>query len=401
MATRLAIMGSHVIPYRTSLYRRLAAVADLEILVIYGDPYGVKPGESGWGVRDFVWDGDHLSGYPHVFLPNVAPRPHPSRFFGRVNPSLPAALARFRPDATLVMGYGGLYQLGALAAAKALGSRVLYTSDTNVLGDPTGAKGLVKRQLVGGLYRLIDTFLVTGTRNREHFEAFGVPRERMYEFPWAVDNDAFIAQAERLAPERETLRAEFGVPRGATCVLAVSALQPWKNIDELIRGVARVPNAYLLVVGSGPDHARLGALASDFLPARHRFAGFMNQSELGRAYVAGDVFAACSRYEPWGLTCNEAMCFGLPIVASDRVGSATDLVVPGETGRVYPLGDIPRLAEALREAAALAANVDALRVKVRARLRSFSTEAQVEGLLRALHRDRTRRSTDLPHFCDA
>jgi len=76
--------------------------------------------------------------------------------------------------------------------------------------------------------------------------------------------------------------------------------------------------------------------------------GFRNQAELPRLYAMGDVFVLPSEDEPWGLVINEAMCSGLPIVASERVGAAADLVQPGYNGFRFPPGDRPALAQALR-----------------------------------------------------
>ena len=67
------------------------------------------------------------------------------------------------------------------------------------------------------------------------------------------------------------------------------------------------------------------------------FAGFLNQSQISQAYAAADVFALASGWdETWGVVVNEAMNFGLPVVVSDKVGCAADLVAHGENGYVFP-----------------------------------------------------------------
>ena len=62
------------------------------------------------------------------------------------------------------------------------------------------------------------------------------------------------------------------------------------------------------------------------------FLGFRNQTQLPACYALADVFVLPSRYEAWGLVVNEAMCSGLPIIASDKVGAARDLVREGVNG---------------------------------------------------------------------
>ena len=55
-------------------------------------------------------------------------------------------------------------------------------------------------------------------------------------------------------------------------------------------------------------------------------------------YVAADVFALLSERETWGVVVNEAAACGLPLVLSDRVGAAHDLLRDGENGRLVPAG---------------------------------------------------------------
>jgi glycosyltransferase involved in cell wall biosynthesis len=78
------------------------------------------------------------------------------------------------------------------------------------------------------------------------------------------------------------------------------------------------------------------------------FAGFLDQTQIAKAYAVADVFTLFSGYdETWGLVVNEAMNFGLPVVVSDRVGSAADLVRQGENGLVVAHQDVPGLARGL------------------------------------------------------
>ena len=82
---------------------------------------------------------------------------------------------------------------------------------------------------------------------------------------------------------------------------------------------------------------------------RAMFVGFQNQSALPALFAASDIFVLPSSDEPWGLVVNEAMASGLPVIVSDDVGAATDLVQGRGTGRTYPVGDVERLADCLSE----------------------------------------------------
>jgi glycosyltransferase involved in cell wall biosynthesis len=123
------------------------------------------------------------------------------------------------------------------------------------------------------------------------------------------------------------------IPKKAPLVL----VQAFRRVRE------RVPCA-LLIVGDGELRPEVQAAAG---PDVH-LAGFLNQSELPDAYAAADVFCLPSVFhETWGLVVNEALNFGLPVVVSDKVGCAADLVRPGWNGEVVPAGDPAPLADAL------------------------------------------------------
>ena len=69
-------------------------------------------------------------------------------------------------------------------------------------------------------------------------------------------------------------------------------------------------------------------------------------------YVVADVFALLSRHEPWGVVVNEAAACGLPLVLSDRVGAAFDLLEDGRNGFLVPADDVSAAAGAMRALAA-------------------------------------------------
>ncbi len=121
-------------------------------------------------------------------------------------------------------------------------------------------------------------------------------------------------------------------------MLYVAKLIPKKAPLVLLEAFARVRERHrcaLLFVGEGELRPELEAAAG---PDVH-LAGFLNQSELPEAYVAADVFCLPSvLHETWGLVVNEALNFGLPVVVSDKVGCAADLVRPGWNGFVVPAG---------------------------------------------------------------
>lgn len=142
-------------------------------------------------------------------------------------------------------------------------------------------------------------------------------------------------------------------------VVCVSRLVARKGQDVLIRGMSRVservPEAALLIVGGGPDEARLRSMAAEAPAGSVFFAGQVSEKDLPRYYSVGDVFAMPCRtrlmgmeVEGWGNVFIEASACGKPIVVGDS-GGACETVVNGETGLLVRGDDVAQVADAVSE----------------------------------------------------
>jgi len=110
---------------------------------------------------------------------------------------------------------------------------------------------------------------------------------------------------------------------------------------------ARVPGARLLVVGDGPDRARLEETAARLGVADVvAFAGFLPRAEKARLMREAWVLVQPSPKEGWGLTVIEAGACGTAVVAADSPG-LRDSVRRDDTGILVPFGDVSALADAL------------------------------------------------------
>jgi glycosyltransferase involved in cell wall biosynthesis len=186
-----------------------------------------------------------------------------------------------------------------------------------------------------------------GTLSRESLVANGADPARVRLFANTIDVDAWGDRADGLAARRAELRAGLGLAPDDVAVLSVGRLAPEKGLDTLVRAAAADPRLVVVVAGEGPEREALRALATD-LSTRLVLAGDVSWQRLAEIYVACDVFALLSTWEPWGVVVNEAMASGLPLVLSDQVGAAADLLRDGENGALVPAGDVAAAATALR-----------------------------------------------------
>jgi glycosyltransferase involved in cell wall biosynthesis len=139
-----------------------------------------------------------------------------------------------------------------------------------------------------------------------------------------------------------------------------------------------------LMVGDGPLRQACEELARTTNAPIH-FAGFLNQSKMPAAYAAADVLVLPSDGgETWGLVVNEAMASGKPCLVSDHVGCGPDLIIPGETGDVFPLGDIAALASLLGSYAERRNDLTDMGAKAEQLASKFSVRVGVESLIAAV-----------------
>jgi glycosyltransferase involved in cell wall biosynthesis len=248
---------------------------------------------------------------------------------GRVLPALRGA------DAVVVGGWNQPAFWLALAWARLTRTPTIAWVESTLGDRRSGRSDPAKRALA----RLCSAFVVPGRAARDYVRTLA-PAARVELAPNAVASALFASRVD----DREQLREDFGID--GCCFLYVGRLAPEKGVDVLLRAFAGV-GGELVIAGTGPDEERLRRLA----PARTRFLGHLERDELPAWYAAADALVLPSLSEPWGMPLNEAAAAGLPLVASDAVGAAHELVEPARNGFVVPAGDVGALHDALERIA--------------------------------------------------
>lgn len=376
---RLGILVSHPIQYFVPVYRELATDPRVDLTVIYRTRVGVDAyHDPGFG-QTLKWDIPLLEGYRSEFL-------SAKTALTGFEPKVVATLLRHRFDVLILHGYDRLTNLMALAVAKIMGTRVIIRGDTRLQRHHIQAP-FAKRAFKTMLFKLFDGFLAIGSLNRAYYAALGGAPDRIFFAPFCVDNAAFALGDDQRQLQRQRYRAANGLPDASVVVLYASKFSKRKRPGDLISAFARIsqqfPEAWLVIAGSGEEESALRARVAEFGLERVRFVGFQNQSALPALYAASDIFVLPSDEEPWGLVINEVMAAGLPVIVSDEVGAAPDLVSGAGTGIVYPIGDV----EALSKALASLLQSEKLRLDMGAKgrelIRDWGVSACVQGTVTA------------------
>ncbi|MBI3020168.1 MAG: glycosyltransferase [Parcubacteria group bacterium] len=124
-------------------------------------------------------------------------------------------------------------------------------------------------------------------------------------------------------------------------ILTVSRLSREKDIGTALRALAEIvkkhPKTGLIIVGDGPERAKLELMTTDYgLLTNVMFEGWQN--DLVSYYRSVDAYLLTSRYEGYGRTLIEAASLGCPIVSSD-VGIIGEVFKHNENALICPIGD--------------------------------------------------------------
>jgi len=387
---RLGFVTTHPIQYQVPIFRQLAAMPQIDLTVFFCQLPDEREQGDGFGV-DFRWDVPLLDGYRYEVLDNVAREPSVTRFNGCDTPSIGSKLRERRIDAAIVNGWVVKSCMQTLRACRRQRIPCIVRGESNALRPRPWWKQALHRRLL----KQYSAFLAIGLSNREFYLAAGVDPESIFPCHYCVDNERFARRAAELEPQRDRLRQQWNIPRGATAFLFSGKLIEKKRPLDLLRALelARRQQADLhaLIVGDGELRGECERLAREAsLPVT--FAGFVNQTEMPAAYVAADCLVLPSDHgETWGLVVNEAMACGRPAVLSDQVGCSLDLIVESETGHVYPCGDAEALARRLVDLARQPVEVRRMGRRAQSHVAAYSVPNAADGIRQAVEYVSARR----------
>jgi glycosyltransferase involved in cell wall biosynthesis len=338
----LAVLQTHPTQFDGPLFREIARTGAIDLTVYYLDTDQVSlqvDPELGFSPN---WDIPVVSGYRLVRCPQGLSQR--LRFLRR------ECFSANKYELVIVPGWGRpeLDLLALLFRRQPLGVRL----DTAMIYPELRAKAHLKRALLKRLFRRYSVFHPVGSLSEAFLRTVGMGQDRIFRFPYAVDNEYFRATSGAFRKRRDGLLQDQGISPQHFVVLGVLKFIPRENPMELLRGFhsfhRRFPDSALILVGAGPLEKDLRSYVSTSgLSKIVRLVGYARYGELPKWYGISNVFVHPSANECWGVSVNEAMACGLPVVASSLVGSSYDLIKEGVNGYQYPSEDAQALADCL------------------------------------------------------
>jgi glycosyltransferase involved in cell wall biosynthesis len=234
---------------------------------------------------------------------------------------------------------------------------------------------LLQRQW-GPLVRNCDGFVVGSTLDREYLiNQLGVARERVAAVPHGVQSDFLEAPAPPMTDER--LNRLLYVGQHAF-IKGVTLLPEIAN-----RVLRAVPDATFTIVSSrsGCNEIRNGI--DEALRTRVECRDWAPQRELREIYDRHGTFVFPSFFEGFGKAPAEAMARGMCVVSSDE-GGMRDIIKPGESGELCPVGDVGAFAEAVERLLAQPARSKTISSAAANHAKSLTWTATATGIIKLI-----------------
>jgi hypothetical protein len=384
----LKIFETHPVQYHAPVYRAAAQDFGVPLKVFYGADFSVR----GYQDQEFgaavKWDVDLTSGYAHEFLSDALTL-KPKNYGEVSGQGVRQALRATPTTAVMALGYNSVFDRAVWRAQLGSGAPLLLRAEAN---DNAQARSKLKTALRDSalrlLYQRVSGALYIGQQAKAHYLRLGISATRLEFSPYCVDVGRLDIASINAA--RAKVRAELGLSNDDQLALFSGKLSLRKGMREWLAACLQLPGSarqrlVLGFVGAGELEQELRAgLATAGAPRAH-FFGFKNQSEISEIYAASDfgVLPSISG-ETWGLVVNESLHHGRPVLVSERIGSAADLIVDGVTGwQVTPTPEALsqaclRMMQLLQEPATFA--------RCQAQVSNYSVQAAAAGIARAYAR---------------
>jgi len=232
---KLAIFISHPIQYQVPLYKKLSKKIDL--IVYYYSKFGAEKYFDPQFKKEFKWDINLLEGYNYKILKNNSLK-QGFYFFGFINFAIFKEIFKNKFDAVLINSWSYLSDwlviLACLISKTKLLLRVESPYNQEILKPKW--KLFIKKIIFGKiLFPKVHAFLYIGEENRRFYKFYGVPDEKLFFAPYAVDNERFQKEYEKLKDKKEELRKELGIEPDDVVILFVGKLIPKKRPMDLLK----------------------------------------------------------------------------------------------------------------------------------------------------------------------
>lgn len=300
-------------------------------------------------INESVFDVHVRFPFPHIFLTENA------SWLSKLN-----LLYKSIRNAKVIVIYGYYsfwLKLAVLLAVCLMKKRVITTDATYLEGTAYTAKWKAKIKpywLRFLLNKVANAVFVPSTASKEFLIQQGIRKNKIVLTPYTIDEQLFKSALGKF--NEGLFRTSIHIDEQdfvfLFCAKFIQRKRPLDAVEAFHQLTNKYPNQKLklVMIGDGPLKPAIEEYISQHqLQTSILLTGLVAYNVLPHYYAASNTLIFTSDHEPYGLPVNEALFCKTPVIASDQIGAAKDLIHP-TTGWIYPCGDIEALTSKMEEA---------------------------------------------------
>jgi sugar transferase (PEP-CTERM/EpsH1 system associated) len=254
------------------------------------------------------------------------------------------AIKQVKPDIVHSRNWGCIE---AVLAARWVGHCAVVHGEHGLDFDTINGEPRRRRCFRRLAFEMADRVLAVSYQLRElHAARTGYPAGKITVIHNGVNERRFFPDPET----RARVRAELGIGENELCIGSVGNLAPVKDHMTTLRALAefenKVKNWRCVIFGEGPERPRLEAFIREHAQWKERISLPGLTRRIPEMLNAMDVLVLPSLTEGICNSLLEAMAVGLPVIAT-KTGGNPEIVIDGDSGFLFPVGDVRQLTERL------------------------------------------------------
>ena len=286
--------------------------------------------------KKIILDKNLLSGYNYDFLKYYGPNKLSSIF-----PITNDFIKKNLLDETKIVWVHGIknwYNLILIILSYFYNKRVFVRDEFNNIKKRSLSNILMNKIFYSFIDNFIDCYLSIGKENRKAFIDFGIDKKKIYHVPYVVDNNFFYIKNKKKNKKFVILfTGKLSHRKGCDILLnSINLLNENNNFKK---------DSEIIIIGDGILKEELINYKKKKKLVNVKFLGFKNQTVIKKFYKRSNLFVMPSRDENWGLAINEAMAAKNAIIASNKVGAASDLLKNNYNGYIFKNNDYKDLSK--------------------------------------------------------
>ena len=292
-----------------------------------------------------------------------------------------AFFTKRRPSAVICGGYDTLAAWSAFFWCKLLRRRFVLWLESNARDDRPC--GLVRSGLKRFIISNADAIAASGKASAEYVRQLGAQEERIYLARFGGDYETFEREARKVNTLQEKRARGFPLKLILYSGRLIRAKGMFVLLEAFLKVAKELPDAGLLVVGSGPESRAMEEFCQCAGLDRVFFEGPQAYNRMPYYYALADALVLPTFSDSWGFVVNEAFACGVPAIVSRVAGVCEDLILDGETGFMVEPGDVEGLAEKILRVLKDSPSRSRMSFNCRMLIENYSAESCAQGLFAA------------------